>query len=134
MREDQGLYKKFEVFRCDESDRPGAKHAGCNYFVLDLTCDPFAGPAITAYAHACAVKYPKLADELLVKAAAMYARHGIPPADAPLPEGMLQTLVCYTAMHNCARKRKDKKTCKTIKDGNICGPCAAKAVRAAKGW
>lgn len=46
----KGLFRKFEVYRVDGSDRPGQKHDGCDYFVLDLTHDPHAIPAILAYA------------------------------------------------------------------------------------
>ena len=59
-----GLYDKYLVQRRDASDLPGEKHEGCRYFVLDLTHDPFAIPAIRAYVAACAEEYPKLAEDL----------------------------------------------------------------------
>lgn len=59
-----GIYHKFEVRRTDGRDEPGQKHNGCDYFVLDLTHDPFAAPAIAAYAKACAKELPLLADDL----------------------------------------------------------------------
>lgn len=45
-----GLYQKFIVTRTDGSSEEGGKHEGCKYFVLDLTHDPHAIPAIKAYA------------------------------------------------------------------------------------
>jgi hypothetical protein len=59
-----GLYQKFIVRRTDGRDAPGCKHAKCRYFVLDLTHDPFAIPALYSYKTACAGKYPKLHDDL----------------------------------------------------------------------
>lgn len=50
MAEDVGLYKKFNVSRTDGRERPGQKHFGCRYFVLDLDHDPHAPAAIRAYA------------------------------------------------------------------------------------
>jgi hypothetical protein len=54
-----------------------AKHSACRYFVLDLDHDPFAAPALRAYAAACAAEYPALAADLLRLAAP------IPEAPAP---------------------------------------------------
>ena len=62
-----GLIEKFIVERVDGKTKPGQKHERCNYFVLDLTCDPFAKKAIEAYAEACKAKYPYLAKDLLQK-------------------------------------------------------------------
>lgn len=62
-----GLYTKFTVVRNDGSSEPGAKHDGCEYFVLDLTHDPFATDAIRAYANACELEYPALARDLRAK-------------------------------------------------------------------
>jgi hypothetical protein len=59
-----GLYRKFEVRRTDGSDGPTGKHADCNYFVLDITHDPFAIPALKAYAAACRKEYPNLSADL----------------------------------------------------------------------
>lgn len=66
-REEQGLYRKYEVYRTDGQDAPGCKHHGCDLFILDLTHDPFALKAIQAYADACKDTYPALAKELMVK-------------------------------------------------------------------
>lgn len=63
----KGLTDKFRVSRVDGTDGPGAKHDGCDYFVLDLTHDPFAREAIAAYGRACVDEYPLLAADLLEK-------------------------------------------------------------------
>jgi hypothetical protein len=60
----KGLYNKFTVTRTDGRSEPGEKHDGCDYFVLDLTHDKFAIPALKAYAKACNSEYPLLADDL----------------------------------------------------------------------
>jgi hypothetical protein len=62
--QERGIYRKFNVTRTDGSSEPGGKHAECSYFVLDLRHDPFAIPALQAYADACAETYPGLADDL----------------------------------------------------------------------
>ena len=68
-----GLYNKFTVSRVDGTDIPGGKHHGDEYFVLNLTTDRNALPAIAAYAEACAADYPILADDLRAKVALMLA-------------------------------------------------------------
>ena len=60
----RGLYEKFIVKRTDGSSEPGGKHAGCEYFVLDLMHDAHAGAALAAYADSCAVEFPLLARDL----------------------------------------------------------------------
>lgn len=60
----RGLYEKFIVRRADREDRPGYKHNGCQYFVLDITHDPHATPAALAYADSCEADYPQLASDL----------------------------------------------------------------------
>jgi hypothetical protein len=60
----QGLIGKFKVTRVDGTDAPGAKHDGCRYFVLDVTHDPHAIPALKAYASSCRSEYPALAADL----------------------------------------------------------------------
>jgi len=60
----KGIYRKFTVTRTDGTDAPGRKHDGCRYFVLDLDHDRYAGPALQAYADACAEEYPVLAADL----------------------------------------------------------------------
>ena len=64
----RGLYQKYSVNRTDGRDRAGDKHDGCEYYVLDLSHDPYAYRAIVAYARACALTHPQLCDDLLEKA------------------------------------------------------------------
>ena len=64
----KGLFKKFNLTRVDGSDAPGRKHFECDYFVLDLTHDPHALPALRAYADSCRAEYPLLADDLDARA------------------------------------------------------------------
>lgn len=79
----RGLYNKFSVVqRADGSDSPGGKHHRCEYFVLDLTHDPYAGPALAAYAASCEADYPTLARDLRVKAAALTGRPSLAREDA----------------------------------------------------
>lgn len=60
-----GLYQKFNVARTDNSHLPGGKHFGCQYFVLDLTHDPGAVPAMRAYVlWARENDYHQLADDI----------------------------------------------------------------------
>lgn len=65
----RGLYGKFTVTRNDGTSEPGGKHEGCDYFVLDLTHDPFALPALKTYMLACMKDYPLLAGDLYDKIA-----------------------------------------------------------------
>lgn len=72
----RGLYPegKFVVLRKDATDAPGGKHDGCGYFVLDVTHDPHAIPALCAYAESARGDgYELLADDLdsMVQAAAI---------------------------------------------------------------
>jgi len=60
----RGLYGKYYVERADGGSRPGKKHNGCFYFVLDTTHDKYAKPALKAYAEACEVEYPELAKDI----------------------------------------------------------------------
>jgi hypothetical protein len=60
----EGVYNKYKVERIDGGSEPGCKHHKCNYFVLDLVHDPFALPALVAYAKACNETYPVLATDL----------------------------------------------------------------------
>jgi len=63
----KGLYRKFHVYRDDGRDGSGEKHDGCEYFVLDLTHDPFAWFALRRYAEACRETHPKLSADLHLK-------------------------------------------------------------------
>ena len=67
MIDNRGLHGKFYVQRVDGKDQPGCKHAGCKYFVLDLTHDPHAIPAIRAYIDSCRSARPMLANDLLIE-------------------------------------------------------------------
>jgi len=69
------LYRKFEVRRTDGSDRPGGKHAGCSYFVLDLDHDEHAIAAIAAYAESCEDTRPVLARDLRLWLSSKECKH-----------------------------------------------------------
>lgn len=60
----RGIYNKFNVRRTDGNDGPGKKHDQCNYFVLDMTHDTHAIPALKAYAKSCREDFPRLADDI----------------------------------------------------------------------
>jgi len=60
-----GFYNKYTVIRNDGKSAVGEKHHNCVYFVLDMSCDEYARPALKAYAEACADKHPELAKDLL---------------------------------------------------------------------
>jgi len=86
-----GLYQKFSVARTDGQDAPGQRHHGDEYFVLNLTTDKHAIPALAAYAESCAADYPRLAEDLRVKiaenisAASLY----ITVPEITLPSGLV---------------------------------------------
>lgn len=67
-----GLYRKYSVKRLRDREK---KHARCEYFVLDLIHDPYAGAALAAYADACEAEYPELAADLSVKAMVIAGRN-----------------------------------------------------------
>jgi hypothetical protein len=58
------LYHKFNVTRADGRDQEGEKHHECKYFVLDVTHDPHALVAVTAYADNIAAMNPIFASIL----------------------------------------------------------------------
>ena len=60
----RGIYGKYHVARVDGSSGPGGKHENCQVYGLDLVHDPFAIPALRAYAAACAREYPQLARDI----------------------------------------------------------------------
>ena len=64
MNEDKGLINKYHVRRIDGKDRQGDKYRNCRYFVLDVSHDPFAIPALRAYAEACKESKPNLSTQL----------------------------------------------------------------------
>ncbi|MCR4341898.1 MAG: hypothetical protein NUW01_18635 [Gemmatimonadaceae bacterium] len=73
----RGLYNKFKnIERTDGQSGPGGKHEHCDYFVLDVTHDKHAGPALLAYAESCKAEYPLLAQDLLKIAASPAAPEG----------------------------------------------------------
>ena len=83
---ERGLYNKYTVKRTDGTDEPGGKHHGCEYFVLDLTHDPFALFAIDAYAKACEQEYPYLAIDLRKKAALIRGARKLDSGELKLPD------------------------------------------------
>lgn len=64
MSENAGLYQKFNVSRRDGRDLPGGDRSNAAYFVLDVANDPYALPALKAYADSCRATLPLLADQL----------------------------------------------------------------------
>lgn len=65
----RGFYDKFRIERTDGASAHGMKHEGCEYFILDLTHDPFVWPTLRAYADVCYEEYPLLAADLEKKMA-----------------------------------------------------------------
>ncbi|MCD5327853.1 hypothetical protein ACFFU8_09540 [Chromobacterium piscinae] len=62
-----GVYGKFTVCRVDGRDAPGGDRYGADYFVLDVTHDRFAKPALAAYAQACSGGYALLGQDLVMR-------------------------------------------------------------------
>lgn len=80
--EQQGMFRKFEVYRTDRSDAgPGCKHYGCDYFVLDTTHDQHAKAALAAYADAAQGTHPELAAD-------MRKRYSLAAVEAAQPEAV----------------------------------------------
>jgi erythromycin esterase-like protein len=77
-RRSQGLIGKFNVSRVDGSDAAGGRHEGCRYFVLDMTHDRHAIPALRSYADSCEADYPALARDLRQAAAELEASPAAP--------------------------------------------------------
>lgn len=77
-----GLYRKFDVRRTDGRDLPGGDREGATYFVLDVTHDPHAKPALAAYAAACMADYPQLAGDLV-------RQYGLEVAETPASDWAL---------------------------------------------
>ena len=59
-----GLQDKYRVERHDGRDAPGHKHAQCFMFVLDVTHDPAATAALSAYCDAAVTQRPQLVLDL----------------------------------------------------------------------
>ena len=87
-----GLYHKFNVTRTDGSSEPGGKHHDDEYFVLNLTTDKHAMPALAAYAEACAVEYPALAADLRKKivASSLVDSEFVLVPESKLPNGHVE--------------------------------------------
>ncbi len=100
--ERQGLFRKFVVGRVDGSDKPGGKHHGCTYFVLDVDHDPCARPALAAYAAACESTHPTLAADLRTK-------WGVVPAPQPAPAPLSDDVVKDAARYRWLREGNDAK-------------------------
>jgi hypothetical protein len=62
-----GLYNKFKATRTDGTSNPGEKHHDCTYFVLDLTHDEHAIPAIKSYIESCKEEFPLVAKDLTTR-------------------------------------------------------------------
>lgn len=58
---ERGMYGKYHVVHLHD---PIGKHTHCRYFVLDPQHDPFATPALEAYATAARGEYPYLAKDI----------------------------------------------------------------------
>lgn len=104
LAEDQGLFRKFLVYRTDGSDAPGRKHHGCEYFVLDVNHDPHAGAALKAYSESCKTTHPVLSAEMLTR----YA-HLMPP-DGEAVKLILEALHDWRKTINydvCQKRWKD---------------------------
>lgn len=77
----RGLYQRYVVQRLDGSSVEGGKHHACRFYVLDASHDPFAAPALRAYAEACRAQYPALAHDL--DALARFCDQRTQPQPAP---------------------------------------------------
>jgi hypothetical protein len=84
-----GIYHKFNVTRTDGSSEPGGKHHGDEYFVLNLTTDMHALPALKAYAKSCAHDYPVLAADLRAKLRATLPTEFVTVPETTLPNGLV---------------------------------------------
>lgn len=84
----KGLYRKFQVERTDGRSAEGEKHHDCQYYVLDLDHDPFAKFALVAYANACRIQFPQLAEDLNEIARKAHKKGWLdPPEDFTKPPG-----------------------------------------------
>ena len=64
MTTDGPVFEKFSVVRTDGESAEGGRHFGCAYWVLDVTHDPAALPALAAYADAVEATHPMLAADI----------------------------------------------------------------------
>lgn len=60
----RGLYRKYELYRVDETDPTQRSLVFDPFFVLRYTRDPHARVALAAYAKSCEADYPQLAADL----------------------------------------------------------------------
>ncbi|HEY5530093.1 MAG TPA: hypothetical protein VIL51_11715 [Thermoleophilia bacterium] len=58
------LQQKYWVDRIDGRDLSGGDRVDSKYFVLDYVHDPYAIPALEAYAAACSRDFPNLSIEI----------------------------------------------------------------------
>lgn len=84
-----GLYHKFNAEYVDGSSAPGGRHHGDDLFVLNLTTDPHAMPALKAYAKSCANGYPALAADLRAKIRATLPSEFVTVPETTLPNGLI---------------------------------------------
>ena len=87
--EQQGVFKKFDVWRTDGSSAPGGKHRECRYFVLDVDHDALAKPALQAYAAACAATHPDLSADMVKR----FDLAPVQPVAVAVPDGGLREAV-----------------------------------------
>jgi len=77
---ERGLYPKFRIERTDGKSAEGEKHENCEYFVLDLTHDRYAIPALVEYARQCDRDgYRELAADLGAMLLRAGKAQGVPP-------------------------------------------------------
>lgn len=62
---EQGIYEKYRVYRTDGLDNAGGPRADDKYFVLNLTRDPHAKPAMAAYAASAKGTHPILSADMI---------------------------------------------------------------------
>ena len=88
---EKGIFHKFNVTRTDGRDAPGEKHEGDQYFVLNITTDPYAIPALAAYAEACRSEYAVLASDIqnMIGSKVLASSEYITVPDVTLPSGQM---------------------------------------------
>lgn len=64
MPKDGAIYGKFNVSRVDGRDAEGGDKADAEYFVLDITHDPYAREALMFYAYKCVDEFPLLSADI----------------------------------------------------------------------
>lgn len=102
--ERQGLFRKFDVRRVDGTDKPGGKHHGCLYFVLDVSHDQYARAALTAYAAACEATHPALATDLRTKWGAAPTAQSAPMLPGSLTLAVNRWFAENTGLGGCSDK------------------------------